>query len=191
MKDWPWYYFIIIAVLILGFFYLLYYKPKSSELHALKDNREQIEREFIQLRAKKKQLDKIEAQVQQMDITLKDLETIIPSKKEISDILTRTEQLAYDSNLDIKKYTPKGEILKEFYSDWPIEIEVQGNYHNLARFFARLSNFSRLFTVENFTIKNLQSQTANTTISAKFITQTYILREASAEPKPKSRRRQP
>lgn len=191
MKDWPWYYFIIIAVLILGFFYLLYYKPKSSELHALKDNREQIEREVIQLRAKKKQLDKIEAQVQQMDITLKDLETIIPSKKEISDILTRTEQLAYDSNLDIKKYTPKGEILKEFYSDWPIEIEVQGNYHNLARFFARLSNFSRLFTVENFTIKNLQSQTANTTISAKFITQTYILREASAEPKPKSRRRQP
>lgn len=190
MKDWPWYYFILIAVVILGFFYFLYYKPKSSELHSLRDNRERTEKEVIQLRAKKNQLNKIEAQVQQMDITLRDLETVIPSKKETSDILTRTQQLAYDSNLDIKKYTPKGEVLKEFYSDWPIEIEVQGNYHNLARFFARLSNFSRLFTVENFTIKNLKSQTADTTISAKFTTQTYILREASAEPKPKSKRRQ-
>ncbi len=191
MKDWPWYYFILIAVLILGFFYLLYYKPKSNELNSLRDNRERTEREVIQLRAKKKQMDKIEARVQQMDIILRDLETIIPSKKETSDILTRTQQLAYDSNLDIKKYTPKGEVLKEFYSDWPIEIEIHGNYHNLAKFFAKLSNFPRLFTVENFSIKNLKPQTANTTISAKFITQTYIQREASAEPKPKSRRRQP
>lgn len=189
MKDWPWYYFILIAVLILVFFYILYYKPKSNELNSLIKNRDRTEKEVIQLRSKNKQLNKIEAQVQQMDITLKDLETVIPSKKETSDILTRTQQLAYDSNLDIKKYTPKGEVLKEFYSDWPIEIEVQGNYHNLGKFFARLSNFSRLFTVENFTIKNLKPQTANTTISAKFTTQTYILREASAEPKPKSKRR--
>jgi len=191
MKDWPWYYFIVIAVLVLGFFYLLYYKPKSSELSSIRNDRERTEMDVIQLRAKKKQMDKIETQVKEMSVSLKELETVIPSKKETSDILTRTQQLAYDSNLDIKKYTPKGEVLKEFYSDWPIEIEVHGGTHNLAKFFAKLSNFPRLFTVENFNIKNLASQTSNTTISAKFTTQTYIQRETQDEPKPKSRRRQP
>ncbi len=189
MKDWPWYYYVLIAVLVFAFFYILYYKPKKNELNAVKDERERTEHEVIQLQTKKKQMDKIQTQLSQMDVTLGELETIIPHQKEISRILNQTQQLAYDSSLDIKRYTPKGEVPKEFYSNWPIEIEIQGGYHNLARFFARLSNFSRLFTLENFSIKSLPSQRGDKTISAKFTTQTYIQRETPAKTKPKQTRR--
>lgn len=190
MKDWPWYYFVVLGVLILGLFYLLYYKPKNNELIAVRANRENTEQEVTQLRVKKKQMDELQIEVDKMDITLKELESIIPSKKEISDILNRTQQLAFDSSLDIKKFSPKGEVMKEFYSDWPIEIEIEGKTHNLAQFFARLSNFSRLFTVEDFAIRSLPSQTPDTTIFAKFTTQTYILREVVEKKQitPKTRR---
>ena len=191
MKDWPWYYFVVIAVLILGFFYLLYYKPKNNELIAVRSNRENTEREVMQLRLKKKQMDELQLEINEMNTTLSELESIIPSQKEISDILNRTQQLAYDSSLDIKKFSPKGEVMKEYYSDWPIEIEIEGKTHNLAQFFARLSNFSRLFTVEDFAIRSLPNQSPETTIFAKFTTQTYIQREVTTKKpvKPKTRRR--
>jgi len=177
MKNWPWYYFVIIVLLAFGFFYLIHYKPKSVELRDTRDIREQTEREVLQLNAKKKQMDKLQEELITMTSTLTELEQIIPLQKETSDILNRTQQLAYESDLDIKTYRPAGLVIREFYSDWPIEIEVHGQYHNLGRFFARLCNYARLFTIDNFSIRNLPQQTSEATISAKFTATTYIQRD--------------
>lgn len=184
MKNWPWYGYLILAVIIFGLFYYIYFKPKNNDLRNLKAERIKVEDEVMQLRAKKKQLDKIEAELKNMNVTLKELETIIPQRKEISTILRKIQQLANDSHLNIIKFTPKGEIDKEFYSEWPIPIEITGSYHNLAIFFDRLSHFSRLFNIENFSIKSLMNQTEASTISASFTAKTYIFREEVASPKP-------
>ena len=184
MKDWPWYYFVGISVLVLAFFFMLYYKPKASHLNDLRDQRLQTEREVAQLRVKRTQLNKLETELQEMNRTLSELEPIIPQEKEISEVFRRIQDLAFNSNLEIKNFEPKGEVNKEFYSDWPIEMDINGSYHNLGRFFARLSNFSRLFTIEDFTIKALAKQTETTTISATCTAKTYILRENQPAEKP-------
>jgi type IV pilus assembly protein PilO len=189
MKNWPWYYFVLIVVLVIGFFYLLHYKPKSVELRDTRNAREQTEREVLQLRAKKKQMDKLQEELKTLDSTLVELEQIIPRQKDTSDILNRTQQLAYESNLDIKTYRPEGLVVREFYSDWPIEIEVQGQYHDLGHFFARLYNYARLFTIDDFTIRRLQQQTTEATISAKFTATTYIQRDAPVEEAPSKKTR--
>jgi len=177
MRNWPWYGHLFLAVVIFGLFYLLYYKPKNSELNALRDERITVQQEVTRLKAKKRELDKIEVELKTLDSTLKELEAIIPQKKEISNILRKIQQLAYDSRLNIVRFIPKGEIDKEFYSEWPISIEITGNYHNLAIFFDRLSRFSRLFNVENFSIKSLAQQTEASTITATWTAKTYIFRE--------------
>ncbi|MDH4257928.1 MAG: type 4a pilus biogenesis protein PilO, partial [Candidatus Aminicenantes bacterium] len=80
------------------------------------------------------------------------------------------------------KFDPKGEVRKEFYYEWPIDLEIKGDYHNLASFFDRLSNFSRLFNVEDFSIKALSRQTDADTISATTTAKTYIFREEAPAP---------
>ncbi|MCK4830950.1 type 4a pilus biogenesis protein PilO, partial [bacterium] len=60
-----------------------------------------------------------------------------------------------------------------------------GNFHNLARFFDLLSNFSRIFNIEDFTIKALSRQTEDDTITAAFTAKTYIFREKPPESKAK------
>lgn len=177
MKNQPWYVYLFLAIFIFGLFYLLYFKPKNAELKDLREERIKAEGEVIKLRAKKDEVDQIEAELKHMNLTLKELEAIIPQRKEISDILRKIQQLANDSRLNIVKFTPKGEIDKEFYSEWPIPIEITGNYHNLAMFFDKLSHFSRLFNIENFSIKSLRNQTEASTISANFTAKTYIFRE--------------
>ena len=188
MKDWPWYYFVLIAVLVFALFYIGLYKPQDSRLKIVQDERLKVEREVTQLKKKKAELNKIEMELDSMRTTLQTLETVVPKQKEISDIFRTTQQLAYDSNLDIRNFTPKGEVLRDFYSDWPIEIDLNGGYHNLGRFFASLSNFERLFTVEEFTIRALQRQTDENTISVSCTAKTYILREPPEE-KPGSKKK--
>jgi type IV pilus assembly protein PilO len=184
MKDWPWYYFVLIAVLIFAVFYMGMYKPRNGRITDLQNQRLQEEREVSQLKKKKTQLDKIEKELETMTLTLNTLETVVPKEKEISDIFRTTQQLAYDNNLEIRNFTPKGEVQRDFYSDWPIDIDLNGGYHNLGRFFASLSNFERLFTVEKFSIRALQRQSDETTISVSCTAKTYILRETAEENSP-------
>jgi type IV pilus assembly protein PilO len=177
MRDWPWFAYVLIAIIILGLFYFVYYKPKNEELNSIRDERIQVEAEVAHLKQKKEELDKIEAELEQMKVTLKKLEAIIPQKEEISNILKSMQQLAYDTRLNITKFIQKPEIIKEFYAEQPIEVAITGDYHNLAIFFDRLNTFQRLFNIEDFSIKAIREQTDANTISAEWNVKTYIYRE--------------
>lgn len=182
MKNWPWYGYLVLAAILFGLFFLFYYKPRAAELNKVQAERVKIEDEVGKLRVKKQQLDKIEKELVDLNQRLKDLQQIIPDQKESGDILKRIQQLAYDSRLNITKFTPKPEVIKEFHSEWPIPVEITGTYHNLATFFDRLSRFSRLFTVENFAIRALSAQTEAATVSATWTAKTYFFHEELPPP---------
>ena len=184
MKNLRWYAYVILAVVILGAAFFLYFKPQQAELNRIKVERQNVEREVQSLQEKKQQLDKIEAELASLTQTLKELEVIIPLRKETDVILRRVQQMAFDSRLDLVRFTPRGEINREFYSEWPIPMEIRGSYHNLASFFDRLSKFARIFNIENFTIKALNNQTDEMTISSTFTAKTYIFLEEAAEAAP-------
>jgi type IV pilus assembly protein PilO len=191
MKNWPWYGYVLLAVIIFGLAYFLYFKPQQAEYARIKAERVQVENEVLQLQEKKKQLDKIEAEIAALTGQLQELQKIIPQKEEIDVILRMIQQMALDSRLDIIRFTPRGEINRDFYAERPIPIEVTGNYHNLASFFDRLSKFERLFNIENFAIRALPNQTDDLTIAANFTAKTYIFLEEKANPpaKPGVKRR--
>jgi type IV pilus assembly protein PilO len=67
---------------------------------------------------------------------------------------------------------------EEFYQEWPINVEVDGNYHNLGLFFDRVSRLSRLVNVGEVKIKTPQKQTASNTISVSCVATTYVYVEA-------------
>jgi Tfp pilus assembly protein PilO len=177
MKDWPWYGHVLLAVIIFALLFFVYFKPQNNKLAAVKEERENTEAEVANLKKKNLQLSRIEEELVDLRKILNELEAIIPKRKEIWDILKKMQQLAINSRLNIVKFLPKGEVDMEFYYEWPISIEITGNYHNLAIFFDRLSNFSRLFNIEDFSIKSLGQQTETTTISAAYTAKTYIFRE--------------
>jgi type IV pilus assembly protein PilO len=180
MKNWPWYGYLIFALLIFALAFLFYFKPQNAKLKALTDERVKVEQEVQLLKQKKRELDKIEADIVAMTAKLKTLEVNIPQRKEIADILRQIQTLAYDSRLDVLRFAPGNEINKDFYAEWPIPIQVSGSYHNLGVFFDKLSKFARVFTIENFGIKALTRQTDLNTISANWTAKTYFFAEPSA-----------
>jgi type IV pilus assembly protein PilO len=177
MKNWPWYGYLIFAALIFALAFLFYFKPQNDKLNALTKERVKVEQEVQNLKQKKRELDKIEADIASMTAKLKTLEVNIPQRKEIADILRQIQALAYDARLDVLRFAPGTEINKDFYAEWPIPIQVSGNYHNLGIFFDKLSKFARVFTIENFTIKTLSRQTDLNTISANWTAKTYFFPE--------------
>ena len=191
MKNWPWYGYLVFAVLIFALAFLFYFKPQNAKLKVLTAERVKVEGEVQNLKQKKRELDKIEADIVAMTAKLKTLEVNIPQRKEIADILRQIQALAYDSRLDVLRFAPGNEVTKDFYAEWPIPIQVSGNYHNLGTFFDKLSKFARVFTIENFTIKVLTRQTDLNTINANWTAKTYFFTEPSAVAAPAKKQARP
>jgi type IV pilus assembly protein PilO len=174
MKNRSWITYAGVALVLLIIFFFAYYSPGMSSLSSLKQRRMSVEDQVAKLRIKKKQMDKIEQELAEMGASLKSLEAIIPKEREVSQILSQFQQLAYDTQLSITKFNQKAEDVKEFYAEWPLQLEIAGSYHNLGLFFDRLTRFARLFTIQRFSIKPLAKQTDLMTISASFTAKTYL-----------------
>ena len=179
MKNQSWIVYVLLGLLLGGLIYIFFFKPRQAELSAARVELVNLENELTTLRAKKIQLNKIETELVDLSKALAELERIIPRKKESGEILRSVQQMAMDSQLELVHYTPEKEIVKDFYSEQPIPIEVAGNYHNLGLFFDRILHFQRIFNIEDFSITALPSQSEASTITALFTAKTYFFFDES------------
>ena len=67
---------------------------------------------------------------------------------------------------------------QEAYEEWPINMEVEGSYHNLGYFVDRVSRLARLVTVSNVKIASQGKQTLSNTIKVSCVATTYVYVEA-------------
>ncbi|HWX24421.1 MAG TPA: type 4a pilus biogenesis protein PilO, partial [Vicinamibacteria bacterium] len=152
-------------------------------------------------------LQDFQREVQLREARLERLKLILPPEKETPELMRKVQYLAAQSNLQIKKFDPQATITKDFpgaapspppgapppaagaqpaardtYQEWPINMDVEGNYHNLGMFFDRVGRLARLVNVGNIKIKAQTQQKASNTIGASCVATTFVYVEASPAP---------
>ena len=135
------------VVLLVGGFTYFAYLPKHKEIVKLESEYKKLAQKLDRAKKTAKQLNfyrsKMKAAQAQFNIVMKAL----PEKEEIPTLLNGISQAARDAGLDITKFQPNPEIAKEFYAEVPITINVDGNYHNVAMFFDKISKLPRIVTI--------------------------------------------
>ena len=76
----------------------------------------------------------------------------MPDSKEIPDLLTSISVLAVDTGLEVVKFSPKQEVIKDFYAAVPVFIELEGTFHQLATFFDEVAHLSRVVNISDIKI---------------------------------------
>jgi type IV pilus assembly protein PilO len=106
------------------------------------------------------------------------LQSILPSEKETPSVLRSVQTMAASSSLNIKRFTPQPVVPKEFYSEWPIKIEVDGSYDGLGMFFEKIGSAARIIDVGTIDIEGLDKQPASSkTLTASCTATTFVYRE--------------
>ncbi|PYR05364.1 MAG: hypothetical protein DMG00_21815, partial [Acidobacteria bacterium] len=101
-----------------------------------------------------------------------------------ADLLNRMQTVASQSSLTIKGFKPGATVTKQLHAEWPISLELEGTYHNLATFYDRVGKFTRIVNVSGVNIKAKDRQTGNVTISATCTATTFVLLDKPAPAKP-------
>jgi type IV pilus assembly protein PilO len=174
--------FLLLAAAIYGVFYYFVYTNLQAEIEQKTNQRRELQDEVEKGKVTAARLPEFQREVERREATLQALSRILPSSKEVDDLLRKVQQMAAESSLDVLRFKPEATQPREFYAAWPISLELDGNYHNLAYFFDRLSKLSRIVNVSNLRIGASKNPTVSSTIQASCTATTFVFIETPAEP---------
>jgi len=163
-----------LAAVVLGVFYYMYWTDADAKEQAKIGQLKTLEDDIRRLEAVAAKLGEFQAKVTQLEAELERLKQLLPPQKETPDLMRKVEYLARESNLIVRRFQPSATINKDFYQEWPINIDVEGNYHNLALFFDRVGRLPRLVNVGNIKVRSQPKQTSNNTIASSSMATTYV-----------------
>ncbi len=172
--------FLAIAVAALGGFYWYYVQDVHVVQAAEQVKLDRLRADIAKGSATARQLPQFRQEVGQLEARLDSLRAVLPEEKDVGDLLRRIQTLATQSNLQIKGFKPAPIVTRQMHAEWPINLELDGTYHNLGVFFDRVSKFSRIINLGAVRIKAKDKPAPGSTIDVLCTATTFVL----IEPKP-------
>lgn len=148
-------------------------KGLNEEIRVKRVQLEGLQQEIQKGRAAERKLPQFREEVKRLELDLSKLLQILPSKRNTEDLIKRIETLTRQGDFTLKRFAPGEFANKDFYAEWPIGVQLDGTYHNLALFFDRMSHFSRIINVEEMRISAM-NDVPGKSIAASFVAKTFI-----------------
>ena len=175
----PWYAqigaFVVLALASIGAFYSYYEAPMRADMAARQTQLLALRADINKGYATAKRLPVFRAEVADLEKRLDNLNAVLPSEKDAADLLRRLQTVAVQSNLTIKGFKPSPPVNKPMHAEWPIALELDGTYHNLATFFDRVGKFTRIINITALDVKAKDRPEPSSTITATCIATTFVL----------------
>lgn len=184
LEGRPWYVSalvgLVIGAILFGAGWFLRFRTLRDTIAAKETRLAEMQLKIQEGRAAERQLPQFREEVRRLELELDKLLRILPSRRNTPELLRRIRALTEQGNFDLQVFRPGGFADRDFYSEWPILIQLNGTYHSLGLFFDRVSRFSRIINVDNLRIQAVrgrQDRAGGHTISASFNAKTFIYKE--------------
>ena len=183
LNKLPWYgqvaLFVVLGLGLIGGFYWFYAVPAQEDMVTREQKLAALRVDIAKGSATANQLNQFRQQVAELEGRLESLNAVLPEQKDVADLLRRIQTLATQSNLAIRGFKPAPSVTKQLHAEWPIALQLDGTYHNLAMFFDRVSKFSRIINISGISIRSKEKPELNSTISVECVATTFVLLESA------------
>ena len=178
------------VIVLVGAFVYFSYMPKLKEIGTLKVKQKELEKKLQTAKKNAAQLDDYRSMMKAAETKFKIAKRALPDKKEIPTLIDGISQAAHDAGLDILVFTPKAEVVKEFYAEVPISIKVSGDYHDVAVFFDMIAGLPRIVNVTDIAMAPTKGEVTTLTTSCTAVVYRFVEPEKkSAKDKKKKKRK--
>jgi len=182
----PWYgqvgAFVIVAGAAVFGFWTFYVTEMQADIDTRQGRLTTLRADIARGVATARRLPEFQAQVAELEQRLDSLKAVLPEEKDVAEILRRVQGLATQSNLTIQRFTPQPPKQQPLYAGLPYKLQAEGTYHDLGRFFDRISKFHRIINVSEISIKAKPMPGAGATIVAECLATTFVLQEGKTAP---------
>ena len=142
---------VYLIVLFGGYYFLI--QDQRDQLSKLADKETSLKSEFESKALQAANLDIYKQQLDAMQASFGTMLKQLPGKTEIPSILQDVSQTAQVDGLKQDLFKPGPEAPKDFYAEKPIDLQVEGGYHEFGKFVSDVAALPRIVTLHNISIK--------------------------------------
>ncbi len=136
----------ILAAIGAGY-YFLSYQGAMSEVASTRAQAQELQRKLNKVRAVANNLSEFEQEVADLERELEKALKQLPNRKQFEDLLRDISTVGKKVGVQIKSIEREPETMHDFYAEVPFKLELEGEYHDVARFFDRVARLPRIVNV--------------------------------------------
>ncbi|WP_105188535.1 type 4a pilus biogenesis protein PilO [Pseudoalteromonas sp. T1lg48] len=141
------------AGLVLFFSYKLLVEDKITSYENVQNKEVELRDSYRFKYSKASRLEIYKQQMQEMEEKFSQLLKKLPTSNETPGLLDDLSYVGTTSGLTFVKIGWLPEIKKEFYTELPIKIEVEGSYHEFGEFVGKVAQLPRIISLHDFEIE--------------------------------------
>jgi len=142
------------GALVTAALYFTVFKNQSDKnaaaQHALQDK----VRENNELESYRPKLKDIERQLANLKQQLEIERRIVPDDKAVDAFIETLDAEAVKAGVEVRRYTAKPVAAKEYYSELPFDMEMDGPYYSMLNFFDRVGKLERIVNISGLMVSN-------------------------------------
>src|SRR5258708_39752963 len=114
-------------------------------------------RENNELESYRPKLKQIEQQLAELKQQLEIEQKIVPDDKQVDDFMTMMDAEAQKAGVELRRYTAKPTNAKEYYTEMPFDIELDGPYYSMLNFFDRVGKLERIVNISGLLVSTTKN----------------------------------
>jgi len=130
------------------------YKSQRDANTAAQHNLDAKLQENRELESYQPKLAEIERQLASLKQQLEIERRIVPSEKEVDGFIKMVDAEAVRAGIELRRYSAKPYVTKDFYTEVPFEIELDGPYYAMLNFFDQVGKLERIVNVSGLLVAN-------------------------------------
>ncbi|WP_462156567.1 type IV pilus inner membrane component PilO [Pseudoalteromonas sp. GB56] len=144
---------VVVAALVLFFGYKFLVEDKITGYESALNKEQELRGSYRVKYAKASRLEIYKQQMAEMEEKFSQLLKKLPTSNETPGLLDDLSYVGTTSGLTFIKIGWLPEIKKEFYTELPIKIEVEGSYHEFGEFVGKVAQLPRIISLHDFEIQ--------------------------------------
>lgn len=128
------------------------YASGQKKVSNLEQQHQELSRDLEKARLLVRNLERVEKEYAILHDQWQVAQTLLPEKNEMPNLLRKVTAAGQQSGVEFTLFRPKAPLPKQFYADNPVEVRIQGGYHQTGVFLSRLANLNRIVNVSDLKI---------------------------------------
>ena len=145
---------IIVGTLLIGgaAYYVVFFDDLSRSIGRAKERETSLHADLATARQNEFAYQRDLAELTERQQRQNQLAKVLPNSTEYPAFLSSLQSVSNISGITLSAWAPQPEVLDKFYARVPMRLDLEGRFHQIAKFFYGIGQLDRIINMENITM---------------------------------------
>jgi len=145
---------ISLGVLVLGAaaYYIIFYSDMARAIEQAQQRETSLHSELAAARQNEFAFQRDLAELTERQQRQNQLAKVLPNNTEYPAFLSSLQSVSNVSGITLSAWAPQPEVAEQFYSRVPMRLDLEGRFHQIAKFFYGVGQLDRIINMENISM---------------------------------------